>query len=82
MEFSSHFSVCFVCEINSSGVVVESFGRHIVAFRVMAELLLSTFTPLKWYPSDDEATSVLECLVTTSALLGVTTEWLMATSAF
>jgi hypothetical protein len=33
LEFSSHSSVCFICEVNSSGVVVESFGHHIGAFR-------------------------------------------------
>jgi hypothetical protein len=82
LEFSSHSSVCFVCEVHPSGVVVESFGRHIVAFTVMTELLLSTFTPLKWHPSDDKATSALERLMTTSALLEVTTKWLMTTSAF
>jgi hypothetical protein len=33
LEFSSHSSVCLICEVNSSGVVAESFGHHIVAFR-------------------------------------------------
>jgi hypothetical protein len=82
LGFSSHFSVCFDYEVHPSGVVVESFGHHIIAFRVMTELLLSTFTPLKWHPSDDEATSALERLMTTSALLEVIAEWLMTTSAF
>jgi hypothetical protein len=82
LGFSSHFFIYFVCEINLSGVVVESFGHHIVAFRVMTELLLSTFTPLKWHPSDDKATSALERLITMSALLKVIVEWLMTTSAF
>jgi hypothetical protein len=82
LGFSSHFFVCFVCEINPSRVVVESFGHHIIAFRVMTELLLSTFTPLKWHPSDDKATSALERLMTMSVLLEVIAEWLMMTSAF
>jgi hypothetical protein len=33
LEFSSHSSVCFIYEVHPSGVVVESFGHHIVAFR-------------------------------------------------
>jgi hypothetical protein len=33
LEFSNHSSVCFVREVYHSGVVVESFGHHIVAFR-------------------------------------------------
>jgi hypothetical protein len=33
LEFSNNFSVFFVREVYPSGVVVESFGHHIVAFR-------------------------------------------------
>jgi hypothetical protein len=33
LEFSNHSSVCLICEVNSSGVVAESLGHHIVAFR-------------------------------------------------
>jgi hypothetical protein len=33
LEFLGHSSVCFICEVHPSGVVVESFGHHIVAFR-------------------------------------------------
>jgi hypothetical protein len=33
LEFSNHFSVCLICEVNSSRVVAESLGHHIVAFR-------------------------------------------------
>jgi hypothetical protein len=33
LEFSNHSSVCLICEVNSSGVVAESLGHHIIAFR-------------------------------------------------
>jgi hypothetical protein len=33
LEFSNHSSICLICEVNSSGVVAESLGHHIVAFR-------------------------------------------------
>jgi hypothetical protein len=33
LEFLNHSSVCLICEVNSSGVVAESLGHHIVTFR-------------------------------------------------
>jgi hypothetical protein len=33
LEFSNHSSVCLICEVNSSRVVAELLGHHIVAFR-------------------------------------------------
>jgi hypothetical protein len=33
LEFLNHSSVCLICEIDSSGIVTEYLGRHIVAFR-------------------------------------------------
>jgi hypothetical protein len=40
LEFSSHSSVCLIYEVDSSGVVAESFGHHIVAFRGDGQVII------------------------------------------
>jgi hypothetical protein len=47
LEFSNHSSVCLICEVNSSGVVAESLGHHIVAFRGDGRVIIANIYALE-----------------------------------
>ena len=45
LEFLNHSSVCLICEVNSYGVVAESLGHHIVAFRGDGRVIIVNIYP-------------------------------------